>query len=70
MSSISLERDAVGTFILSCRCGSVEIGRGEIRWQAFEIEPRPNSLALVTCKQCQAQAQLSDPKPAIEGASC
>ncbi|WP_282040869.1 hypothetical protein [Halomonas alimentaria] len=62
MPSISLERDPVGTFIMRCQCGSVEIGRGEVRWQAFEIEPRPKGLALVTCRQCHAQARLDEPR--------
>ena len=62
MSSIRLDRDPVGTFILSCRCGSVEIGQGRRRWQAFDIEPRPKGLAQVTCRQCQAQARLNDPQ--------
>ncbi|WP_445006082.1 hypothetical protein [Halomonas mongoliensis] len=65
MIPISLERDPVGTFIMRCQCGSVEIGRGETRWQAFEIEPESNGFALVTCRQCDAQARLDEPRPAV-----
>lgn len=41
MAPITLERDPLGTYILSCRCGNIEMGRGA-RWMAFRITPQPN----------------------------
>ncbi|WP_254277466.1 hypothetical protein [Halomonas sp. 3H] len=69
MSSVTLDRDSSGTYILSCRCGNIEIGRGERRWQAFEIAPQANDLAEVTCLQCHARARLHHAVPADMGAA-
>ncbi|QTF91006.1 hypothetical protein [Halomonas sp. BM-2019] len=61
MSTITLDRHPFGAFILNCRCGNIEIGRGEARWQAFLVAPLPHDLAQVTCRQCEATARLHHP---------
>lgn len=63
MPAVTLDRDSSGTYILSCRCGNIEIGRGERRWQAFEIAPQAHDLADITCQQCHARARLHHPVP-------
>jgi hypothetical protein len=63
MSSITLDCHPHGAFVLNCRCGNIEIGRGETHWRAFLVVPLPHDFAQVTCRQCQATARLDHPVP-------
>ncbi|MDN3520740.1 hypothetical protein [Halomonas ramblicola] len=62
MPPITLEVSPLGSYVMACRCGTTEIGRGE-SWQSFEVQPGADDRARVTCTRCRERARIHRPVP-------